>query len=55
MVGCDSWNYAGALHVIAGTMLVSVLLPFIARDHTLGFGRKPGTIGLTPRPAPPKD
>jgi OFA family oxalate/formate antiporter-like MFS transporter len=49
-------NYSGALHVIAGVMLVSILLPIIVRPPRMeASGEKPGTIGLTPHTVPPTD
>jgi hypothetical protein len=48
-------NYAGALHAIAGVMAVSILLPIIVRPPRREASvEKPGTIGLTLHPAPPK-
>jgi MFS transporter, OFA family, oxalate/formate antiporter len=47
-------NYAGALHVLAGVMAVSIFLPIIVRPPRRE-AEKPGTIGLTPHPAPPRD
>jgi MFS family permease len=44
------------IHVIAGVMAVSILLPIIVHPpRREGAGEKPGTIGLTPHPAPPRD
>src|SRR5260370_38335310 len=49
-------NYAGALHVIAGVMAVSILLPIIVHPpRREGAWEKPGTMGLAPHPAPPRD
>jgi MFS transporter, OFA family, oxalate/formate antiporter len=49
-------NYSGALHVIAGVMLVSILLPIIVRPPRREVSdEKPGTIGLTPHTVPPTD
>jgi len=49
-------HYVTALHVIAGVMLASILLPIIVHPpRREGAGEKPGTIGLTPHPAPPRD
>src|SRR4029077_11630291 len=49
-------NYATALHVIAGVMAVSILLPIIVRPpRREDSGEKPRTFGLTPHPAPPTD
>ena len=46
-------NYATALHVIAGVMAVSILLPIIVRPpRREGFRQ---TIGLTPHLAQPRD
>jgi MFS transporter, OFA family, oxalate/formate antiporter len=46
-------SYSGALHVIAGVMLVSILLPIIV--HPPRRETSAETIGLTPHPATPKD
>src|SRR6201984_2793082 len=44
-------HYATALHVIAGVMAVSILLPIIARPpRREDLGEKPRTFGLTPDP-----
>jgi OFA family oxalate/formate antiporter-like MFS transporter len=49
-------SYAGALHVIAGVMAASILLPIIVHPpRREASAEKPGAIGLTPHPAPPKD
>jgi OFA family oxalate/formate antiporter-like MFS transporter len=45
-------NYAGALHVLAGVMAVSILLPIIVRPPRREVSGE--TIGLTPHPAPPR-
>jgi OFA family oxalate/formate antiporter-like MFS transporter len=48
-----SGHYTTALHVIAGVMAVSILLPIIVRPpRREAVGE---TIGLTPHPAPPRD
>src|SRR5215469_15888376 len=46
-------SYAGALHVIAGVMAVSILLPIIV--HPPRRETSSETIGLTPGTAPPTD
>ena len=46
-------NYAGALNVIAGVMVLSILLPIIVHPP-----RREGsseTFGLTPKPVLPRD
>jgi OFA family oxalate/formate antiporter-like MFS transporter len=49
-------HYATALHVIAGVMAVSILLPIIVRPpRREDLGEKPRTFGLTPDPTPPRD
>jgi MFS transporter, OFA family, oxalate/formate antiporter len=45
-------NYAGALHVLAGVMAVSILLPIIVRPPRREVSGE--TIGLTSHPAPPR-
>jgi OFA family oxalate/formate antiporter-like MFS transporter len=49
-------SYAGALHVIAGVMAASILLPIIVHPpRREGSAEQPPTIGLTPYPVLPKD